>query len=83
MITEYPFKYLHLHEEDAKWLRKRWDRYLDCLATIEKEREKEYPDCSTLNIATYNACLHKEKMIEFVRGRSKSVDRKLKKIFKD
>lgn len=79
--SNYPFARLHMHEEDAKWLYRRWQKYQAAVALLESEREKGNPNRSVINNAIYDLRQHRQRIIETIKGKSKSANRMLQKAF--
>lgn len=74
MKSNYPFAKLHIHSEDAIWLRKRWDKYLSAAQRLEEERNKDNPDQGAINELQYLICIHKWHICKTVTGRSKGAN---------
>lgn len=62
----YPFASLHLHSEDAAWLRRRWDKYCSAAKALAAEREKELPDTSQVNNHIGSVMQHKKAICDFM-----------------
>lgn len=62
----YPFAKLHIHAEDAIWLRKRWDRYCNAKSNLAAERAKEVPDTTVVRNLISDVIAHKKAVCDFM-----------------
>lgn len=78
----YPFASLHIHSEDAAWLRRRWDKYCSAAKALAAERAKEAPDTSQLNCHISSVIQYKKAICDFMsRIYSRASRRMLREAF--
>lgn len=80
----YPFAKLHIHSEDAIWLRKRWNKYCAAFSSIALEREKEKPNTELVRSLISDMFVHKKAICDFMsRIYSRASRRMLREAFGD
>ena len=78
----YPFASLHIHSEDAAWLRRRWDKYCSAAKALAAERAKEAPDILQVNCHIGSVMQHKRAICDFMsRIYSRASRRMLREAF--